>query len=226
MIDRLKNTSLFYFPYLVLFGLGMIYFFYLSHGSFVLWLNKLHNPIWDFFFKYWTHTGDGIFFTLVAISLMVLRRRFGIVLALIGITVGLTSLLFKQVLFTEAARPSIYFKEMEVLRFVDGVDMLSLYSFPSGHAMTAFALATFLALMIQNNNFSMLLLVAACLSAISRVYLAQHFLIDIMAGSLIGVIIATAFYMGFEKYVNKETGGVLTTPDEDLEDLDLNEEVD
>lgn len=226
MIDRLKNTSSFYIPYLVLFGLSMIFFFYQSHGEFVLWLNKLHNPVWDFFFKYWTHTGDGIFFSVIAIALLIFKRKVGIVLSLIGISVGLTSLFFKQVLFPSVPRPSIFFRDQEILRLVEGVDLLSQYSFPSGHAMTAFALATFIALILQSNNYSMLLLIAGCLAAISRVYLAQHFLIDIMAGSLMGVIIATSFYMAFEKYLNGENQDQENTPDQDLEEMNLDEEID
>lgn len=225
MIDRLKNTSLFFLPYLCLFGLATVFFFYQSHGRFVLWLNSLHNPIWNFFFKYWTHTGDVIFFAVIAIGLVFLKRRYGIVLSLVGISVAGIALFFKHVLFPEAQRPIIYFRGYEVLDFVDGVSVLSQYSFPSGHSMAVFALATFLALMLQRNNYSMILLMGAVLTAISRVYLVQHFLIDIMAGSLIGVFTALIFYVGFEKYLNNERVGHMNTPDEDLEELDLNEVV-
>lgn len=221
MIDRLKNTSLFFIPYLCLFTLSVVYFFYQSHGTFVLWLNELHNPVWDFFFKYWTHTGDAIFFGIVALVLIIINRRFGYILALTGISVFLISYFFKHVLFPEAQRPIIYFRGYEILDFVDGVTILSQYSFPSGHSMAVFALATFVALMLQNNNYSLILLVGATLTAISRVYLVQHFLIDIMAGSLIGTTIATIVYMSFEKYLNKENVGEISTPDEELEKMDL-----
>ena len=221
MIDRLRNTSLFYIPYLCLFTIAVVYFLYQSHGEFVLWLNKLHNPVWDFFFKYWTHTGDEIFFAIVAIGLIFFKRRFGLVLALAGIGVAGIALFFKHVLFPEAQRPIIYFKGHEVLDLVDGVTVLSQHSFPSGHSMAAFALAIFIALMLQNNNYSLLLLIGATLAAVSRVYLSQHFLIDIMAGSLIGIVTGTIFYVCFEKYLNKELIGVINTPDEDLEEMDL-----
>lgn len=221
MIDRLRNTSLFFIPYLCLFTLSTVYFFYRSHGEFVLWLNSLHNSTWDFFFKYWTHTGDAIFFGVVAVILIVIKRRFGLVLGLTGISVALVSLFFKHVLFPDAPRPIIYFRGYEVLDFVDGVTILSQNSFPSGHSMAVFALAIFVALMLQNDNYSLMLLVGATLTAVSRVYLVQHFLIDIMAGSLIGLIIGTLFYVFFEKYLNKEYNGPVNTPDEDLEEMDL-----
>ncbi|MEQ9467791.1 MAG: phosphatase PAP2 family protein [Ekhidna sp.] len=220
MIDRLKNTSLFFIPYLCLFGLSMIFYFYQSHGDFVLWLGGLHNPVWDFFFKYWTYTGSTGFFVVIAVLLLVIKRRFGLVLSMVGITILVADKFFKQMLFPGTPRPSVYF-EKELLNLVDGVEMLSTSSFPSGHSMGAFGLATFLALMLQSNNLSLLLLVGATLTALSRIYLAQHFLIDTMAGSLCGIILATSFYMIFEKYLNKELASEKKTPDEDLAEMDL-----
>jgi membrane-associated phospholipid phosphatase len=222
MINRLKNTSLFYAPYLILFGLAIVFYFYQSHGDFVIWLNKLHNPIWDFFFKYWTLTGSVFFFGGTCILLIFVKRRFGFILALVGSSVLLTSLFFKFIMFPDVPRPIIYF-EPGILKLVSGVEVLSMNSFPSGHAMAAFALGSYLALMFQNNNYSAILLIGACLTALSRVYLSQHFLIDIMAGSLIGVIMATGLYFIFEKYLNKESTGSISTPDEDLEAMDLND---
>ncbi|SNT16582.1 Membrane-associated phospholipid phosphatase [Ekhidna lutea] len=224
MINRLRNTSTFFIPYLILFGIALIFFFYQSHGDFVLWLNDLHNPIWNFFFKYWTHTGSVFFYAAVAIFFIVVRRRFGIMLSIIGVTIAAISFLFKQVLFNTSPRPRIYFEGQKLLDFVDGVNVLSFHSFPSGHSMAVFAMASFLAFMFQNRQHSWLLLIGASLTAVSRVYLSQHFLIDIMAGSLIGLIVSTSFYMAFEKYLNREKTGAFNTPDEDLEELDLENE--
>lgn len=220
MINRLRNTSLFFIPYLCLFGLSTVFYFYQSHGDFVLWLGSLHNPIWDFFFKYWTHTGSTGFFIVTIALLLVIRRRYGLVLSLVGITILLADKFFKYVLFSDTPRPTVFF-EKEMLSLVDGVEMLSTSSFPSGHSMGSFGLATFIVLMLQNNNFSLLLFVGASLTALSRIYLAQHFLIDTMAGSLLGIIIATSFYMSFEKYLNRELTSKVNTPDEDLAEMNL-----
>ncbi|WP_424962036.1 phosphatase PAP2 family protein [Ekhidna sp.] len=224
MINHLRNTRSFYIIYLCLFGLSCIFYSYQSHGDFVIWLNSLHNPIWDFFFRYWTHTGSVYFFIATILVLIFLKRRFGLILSMVGIGVSLVSSFFKFVVFPDIPRPSLFFEGQEILAKVEGVHLLGLNSFPSGHAMAAFALATFIALMLQKNSYSVLLLTMACLTALSRVYLAQHFLIDIMAGSLIGIIIATAYYVGFEKYLNKETITEINTPDEDLDKINLDEE--
>jgi undecaprenyl-diphosphatase len=59
------------------------------------------------------------------------------------------------------------------------------YSFPSGHSITAFAVAIPLGLFYPYLWPS--LLTVACLIAASRIILGMHFLSDVLAGSAIGV---------------------------------------
>jgi membrane-associated phospholipid phosphatase len=71
-------------------------------------------------------------------------------------------------------------------------------SFPSGHTMTAFALALFLSILIRNKFWGVLLLILAILVAYSRVYLFQHFPKDVFAGSIFGVFaVLIAFPIDF-----------------------------
>jgi len=66
------------------------------------------------------------------------------------------------------------------------------FSFPSGHALNAFALATTLGLAVPA-LWPLLLLLAVSIAA-SRVVLGVHFLTDALAGSLLGALAgATAF---------------------------------
>lgn len=221
MENKLKNTSLFFIGYLLLFVLAMIFFIYQQHGDFVLWLNSLRNPIWDFFFRYWTHTGDELFFVAVVGVVFYFNRRHGLVLAITGISVLLVSLFFKLILFPEVLRPIQHFQAEGILNLVEGVTAKDTHSFPSGHSMAAFALASHLALMIQRKDYSILFLVAAVLTGISRVYLLQHFLIDIMAGSLLGMILSVSCFMVFENYLGNVTKNERNSPDKDLEKMDL-----
>jgi undecaprenyl-diphosphatase len=59
------------------------------------------------------------------------------------------------------------------------------YSFPSGHSITAFAVAVPLGLFYP--ELQVYLLAAAFLIAASRIILGMHFLSDVLAGSAIGV---------------------------------------
>ncbi len=226
MINQITKARSFFVSYLIIFFISISFFFYREHGDFVLLVNEFHNSFFDFFFKYWTYTGSWIFFTVLGLASIFLRKRFGIVLSAIGVTVALFSLFFKMVLFPNAPRPKLFFESQMILKSVEGVEMLDLYSFPSGHSMAAFAIATFFALNFQNRRLSILFLFLAILTGLSRIYLAQHFLLDVMAGSLIGVIIPTTFYFIFEKYLKGTNATELRTPDEDLQTLNLEEDLD
>jgi len=62
------------------------------------------------------------------------------------------------------------------------------FSFPSGHTMISFACA--ILLMIMNKKFGAIALVLASLIAFSRLYLYVHYPSDVIAGALIGSVIA------------------------------------
>jgi membrane-associated phospholipid phosphatase len=63
-------------------------------------------------------------------------------------------------------------------------------SFPSGHAMSAFAVAGAIALLAPRLRVPVLTLAAVI--AFSRVYLGVHFWIDVLAGALLGLAIGLA----------------------------------
>lgn len=65
------------------------------------------------------------------------------------------------------------------------------FSFPSGHTITAFAIA--LSLGSFYPDFQVPLLLVAMSIAVSRVILGMHFLSDVLAGSVIGVSLAYVF---------------------------------
>ena len=65
------------------------------------------------------------------------------------------------------------------------------FSFPSGHSITAFAVAVTLG-SFYPDLFLGLLLAALCIAA-SRIILGMHFLSDVIAGSAIGALLGLAF---------------------------------
>jgi undecaprenyl-diphosphatase len=68
------------------------------------------------------------------------------------------------------------------------------YSFPSGHAITAFGVAISIGLFYP--DLQGCLLAAAFLIAGSRIVLGMHFLSDVLAGSAIGVLLGfTTFHI-------------------------------
>ena len=68
------------------------------------------------------------------------------------------------------------------------------YSFPSGHSISAFAVAMSIGLFYP--QLEVCLLVAALLIATSRIILGMHFLSDVLAGCAIGAILGfTSFHV-------------------------------
>lgn len=196
-----RFEKFFYVPYVAIYTVGIIYFSTIEHGDFVRSLNGAHTLFLDFFFKYMTYFGDGITLAVIAVALLFVNKRYGLILGLIGVVQALVSLLMKKVIFGKTPRPKNYFEDFESLHQIAGVRLYGWNSFPSGHTMTAFALATFLSFFFKNAWWSVLLLLLATLAGLSRVYLLQHFLTDILVGSLVGVLLAAVGYRVFRKYL-------------------------
>lgn len=75
-------------------------------------------------------------------------------------------------------------------------------SFPSGHAVTAFALASAVALAVHKTEHAWVgraLLIWAALVAVSRVYVGVHFPTDVIGGAAIGTVFGTLAYMLWKK---------------------------
>lgn len=172
-------------------------------GTDVLWVNGNHNDFSDRFFTFITYGGDGkIFVPLVAILLFV---RFSYVLTALVTWMGhgLICSLLKRLVFPSALRPAGAI-DNDVLYFVPGVDVHTNYSFPSGHTATAFCFAILLALLVRKRIVFYVLIAFALIVAYSRIYLLQHFLIDVVGGALIGAMIAFATWYLFETYGRAE----------------------
>ncbi len=186
----------FFLIYFLLLTLATTLYFSGEHGDTVLWANRWHNPITDFLFKWITHLGDGIFFAIVTLIMLIRNWRTGLLLLGMGLAQTVVSFFLKRVVFKSQPRPKTYFSDFEEinLHLVEGVKVHAYNSFPSGHTLTAFALATFMVLYVNNKKLSLCFLVLACLAGFSRIYLAQHFLIDVCFGSLLGVIIGYIFH--------------------------------
>lgn len=67
---------------------------------------------------------------------------------------------------------------------------LFVHSFPSGHTMTAFAVAFACSAFVPRLRW--VLIPIACLIGISRVYVGAHFPIDVMFGALVGAFLGLA----------------------------------
>ncbi len=193
----LRNNTFFYIPYLILLLALIPILILYPKPDIHLYINRLNSDFSDWLFRHITFLGDGLFIIVPALVLLFFSLRHFVFLVVSYFSTGLFAQILKRVFFEDVARPSRYFEDTASLHLVNGVELLGGRSFPSGHATSAFALFLCFALISPNRYIKLACFVLACLVAFSRVYLSQHFLIDIIAGSLIGTLGATGFYLVF-----------------------------
>jgi len=205
----LFRNSLYFIPLLVVFLGGLLFLNFYSKGEEVLFFSDNRNDFLNNFFYLVNFLGEAYFYVFFGLLFLIFRKY----KAVIFITLtGVTTLLLSQILklYFGFPRPSIYFSELlkmpGALKPVPGVELVSSYtsSFPSGHTMSAFALYGFLTFLIDKPALKLLFFILATLAALARVYLGQHFLMDILGGAAFGTSIAIIFYLIFLKFEKQQ----------------------
>ncbi len=184
--DRKAKQRILFFFLATLLGLGAMALFAGKAVSFRA-VTGFHSLAANIFFKNITHLGDGIFILVLAAVLAIIRKYY----LSLGVVAGyLLSGIFAQMgkRLIAAPRPKAFFEAIgEGVYEVPGVNVHLAKSFPSGHTASVFALVVFLLLALPYRWYSWLLLLGAMLVGYSRVYLSQHFPVDVVAGALIGI---------------------------------------
>ncbi|MCD6320216.1 MAG: phosphatase PAP2 family protein [Candidatus Desulfofervidaceae bacterium] len=75
-------------------------------------------------------------------------------------------------------------------------------SFPSGHTQTAFAVATYLALVFR--RAAPIFILIASLVGLARIYAGVHYPLDVLVGAAIGSSFSIAMWLWREKKLHKE----------------------
>jgi len=181
-----------YFTYLykliaILITLGLILLLVTNKGGVVLWINRHHLLVLDQFFSIITHLGDGIIFLVVTLLFLFVKFKNALITLFVGILHSLIIVLFKHVLFSDVVRPRNFFGPEIDLHFIPWVTVHGHMSFPSGHTATIFALALLLALIAKKKLLTVLFFTIATLVGISRIYILQHFFVDVYVGMFIGL---------------------------------------
>lgn len=192
---KLQNEEYRHFRTAVFFSLGialLLAVFVAIYGkdqSFLM-INGHYSLQADYFFNYVTYLGDGLIWIPLFLYVLVYRRDFFIaVLASLLICTLLTHL-GKRVIFAEAPRPLRVLHDLaRAVPLMAGRDNY-VNSFPSGHTSTAFTFALLLAFLVRRQFAIYVFPLLAFLVGYSRVYLAQHFATDVLAGIVIGTVSA------------------------------------
>lgn len=195
-----KNNAL----VLSLFAISMItscyYLFTVPKHTIHLNINQyVGNYVIDNFFYYITYLGDGLIAVFLLLFVLFYNVRLGIYSTISFLSASLFSIGLKHLFFDDENRPFFIFNfiDKHPLKLVDGVHEYIHNSFPSGHATQAFSIFMCLIYFTKNQALKFSFLLIALLTAFSRVYISQHWLIDITVGSFIGFSFSLVYYFIF-----------------------------
>ncbi|HOT14277.1 MAG TPA: phosphatase PAP2 family protein [Bacteroidales bacterium] len=194
----MKKAQLFLILYFVVILACFIIMAIFSKADIHLFINSLNNNIADHFFKTITNIGDGLFVVIIGVLFLLYRTRVSVNIISTYIISGLAAQIIKRLI--DAPRPIAFFEGTAHLHLVEGVKMATVHSFPSGHTASIFALSLCLAFAWNKKITQVIWLLLACIVAYSRMYLSQHFLIDVTAGSIIGITTTLIFTYFSDKW--------------------------
>jgi len=202
MKKLIARNRYFFIPYFLFLIGSIVLLLVFNKPELHIIFNKISTPAFDAFFRRITYLGDGLIYLLLLAILLFYNFRWTIVFTGAVIVSNMLVYIGKHLLFPNAYRPGKYFEQFESyqLHIVNGVKMHGFHSFPSGHTCTAFTVFVMLALLVRNNSLKFLCFAVALLTGFSRVYLSQHFLIDIVVGSAIGcgsIVMAWLYFNSF-----------------------------
>jgi membrane-associated phospholipid phosphatase len=202
----ISSNKIYLLLYLLFLIVGSSLFIALGKRDSFIFLNSFHTELLNQFFIYYTNVGDGLFSVFIGIVAIIFFRNkpYGLSILFSYAFSGISAQLIKRLV--DSPRPKLYFANGGYDHFIEGVKLYSQNSFPSGHTATAFAMFTVIALFVSNKNYQWPLLIFAIGVGYSRVYLGQHFLLDVLAGSFIGVLCGIlAYYTSvYNIYIRKK----------------------
>jgi membrane-associated phospholipid phosphatase len=205
-MNRLRSifsvNRYFFLSFLFFFLIGLFFLLKEGKATSFFYLNAYHSPALDGFFICFTVLGDGVFSIVVILLLLILRRYSK---ALQVLTAFLGSALCTQILKNvfSMPRPKQFFSPGQYSHFIDGITRVGYSSFPSGHTTSIFSLVTMLALFAKDKKWTPLYVLPAVAVGYSRIYLGQHFLGDVLVGSLVGVLLAVLVHGLFTRQAGR-----------------------
>lgn len=181
-------------PVAAFFVAGIFLKIWIPAGEEILLLNHWRVEPLNSIFRMLTHCGEGWAFFAVGLPLLFFRWRFAILLAVGGLLTMPISFFSKDKIAVD--RPKTHFENLgkwEQVVVVPEVELASgRTSFPSGHAMAGFVLWSLVASFLPRKfeKWAAAAAFLAILVAVSRVFLVQHFLADILGGAVFGLAFA------------------------------------
>jgi len=186
--------------------------FFLFDKPLTLFFQQFNTGLWRSIWKAITTAGQSEWYLVGGLLLFAVFRKRNRRLSAGGLLLfstvaasGLTADLLKFIL--GRARPKLLLQQG-----IYGFDLFGWHfehawqSFPSGHSATALSAALTLSLLFP--RFKLAFIASGVLIAASRVVLCQHYLSDIVAGSVLGGVTAVLLYQRYFRTTLNETATI------------------
>jgi len=171
-------------------------------------INSCHSPFWDSVMLFFSNKYTLIPLYVLVLLHLIMRRTYTIrgrvyfnswKIVLVIVLACAAAFAFADNFghdvikpFFHRLRPGYDFYTWDLVRTPDGKG--GAWSFVSNHAFNIAGFATTTALFIRKKWYSIVIFLVAFAVCYSRVYLARHFVGDVLCGAILGIITGYIFY--------------------------------
>ena len=153
-----------------------------------LYLNANLGLVADKVFEYSSYLAEGWIWIPYFILLVGLYKKDKAFILMNFLISTLLTQFAKNFIFTTAMRPMASGLDATQIHTVPGVEIHTFNSFPSGHTATAFTLFILTTYLFPNKYALSIGIVYAIVCGYSRIYLAQHFPLDLAGGIFVALL--------------------------------------
>jgi membrane-associated phospholipid phosphatase len=167
-----------------LFSMSMLW----GKNEAFLYLNENLGLLADKFFEYSSYLAEGWIWIPYFIVLVGLYKKDTAFILMNFLISTLLTQFGKNYIFDTAMRPMASGLDATQIHTVPGVEIHTFNSFPSGHTATAFTLFLLTTYLFPNKYALSIGIVYAIVCGYSRIYLAQHFPLDLAGGIVVALL--------------------------------------
>jgi membrane-associated phospholipid phosphatase len=193
-------------------SIGFFILIFVPKGEVERFINVYHHPYPDKIFLILTDLGDGTFISIIIALLFFIRIYYGLLGGISFLTSTIIVQIIKRYAFPDSPRPLRFFEPNFPLHYVDGLEIHSYFSFPSGHTSGAFTIFCLLAILVRNKYLGLVFFLLAFIVGFSRMYLLQHFFIDTYFGAIFGTASTVMVYYIMQYKTNLSSNHRLSKP--------------
>jgi len=210
------NQPWFLIPVLLFYVLALVFTLWAPYGYELIWFNPHRVEPWNTFFVWATRLGEAPLWIAISLVFLFKHRPYG--LLLIGALLLMAPISYVAKDLIGIPRPNTWFdlhQLQDLLVKVPGVPLNGgNTSFPSGHTMLAFTMFSLITLMLPYSwrRLGLLFALFALMTGVSRVFLVQHFLRDVLAGAAFGLAITSLVWWGYGRWKSTQNTIVSDNP--------------